>query len=741
EFHAAAADKIIEEAFELYRELVVKNSSGILKESADLLEIILAEIKPFGFDMTHIVEMMGKRVAERGGFKKRLFLDQVGGSELCNIQIQRHPFMIFNPSQKQHLLTLLKGEMERSREVWIASAFYDPGAANLLIKEFSRFIEQGGKIRMLLSTMGNMVDPDYFIHLENHIQGILLKIFHPPEIAFDENPPNFHVKVWLFHHQNSFGAILTGSSNFTGAGLLRNVEWNYFSPLEVNLPFNTGDTPFITAVNEFERIWSHQSVVLSSDFLAGYTKRFKKSSYPQTTRLFEQVSTWDVTVRHIKPNSAQQEALDNLNAFRKKNIQKCAIIAATGIGKTYLAAFDFLQSGYRRLLFIAHRESILSEALKTFRQVMNDPLFGKIHGGGQAAHPECPSVFAMIQTLSRNNHIEKFAQNDFDYIVIDEFHHAEAAGYRKILQYFQPQFMLGLTATPERMDGRDILAHCDYNIAFEVRLFEAIKRNLLTPFQYFAIYDEIDYESIKWRGSHYDEDELNQSLINDTRTNIVACNLKKYLPASGKIKALAFCSSVSHARFTADKLSQDHGLTSCALWSNSTDEERRHAIERLETETDPLNVICTVDIFNEGVDIPRLSHVLFLRPTLSFTVFLQQLGRGLRKVDGKDFLVVIDFVGNFRKAHVAPLAMCGYTSFEDFSSDSKVCIEKMLADNLPQGCYVSPDIEVRRIWDHQIRAIIDKKLSTAERLKNIYQNIKNDLGQETPLSLMDMFVN
>jgi len=736
------ARKIIEETFELYRELTEQNKENVLKESADLVEIILAALKPFDFGLNDIICKMNDRASERGKFNNNFFLDQVGGNELCNADIQLSPSIVFNPSRKHSLLNILKGELERSREIWIASAFYSPGATNLLLSEFSKFIDKGGKIKILLSTMGNFVKPEYFSHIEDHIHGINLKIFHPPTIPFDKNPPNFHVKAWLFHHNDSEGSIVTGSSNFTEAGLNRNIEWNYFSPLEVNLPFNPEGSPFISAKNEFKRLWDNDATSMSDEFLAGYQKRFDLLKPLQSPHeVFEEVDGWGSLPDQITPNEAQKKALDKLSELRINGAKKAAVIAATGVGKTYLAAFDFKQSKCKSLLFIAHRETILTSAMKTFRSVLNDPSFGAIHGSGQVAPGASKAVFAMIQTLSRDNHLEEFSNKKFDYIVIDEFHHAEASSYKKVLEQLSPDFLLGLTATPERMDGRDVLAYCDYNVAYEIRIMEAINRNLLTPFQYFAIYDEINYDQITWRGTKYDEEELNKALENDTRTEIIANNLKKYLPSDGKIRAIAFCSSISHARFTAERLTDPHGLPAIALWGESSDDERRDTIARLENETDPLNIICTVDIFNEGVDIPQLTHVLFLRPTQSFTIFLQQLGRGLRLCDNKDFLVVLDFVGNFRKAHVAPLALCGYTSLEGFIPESKTHLTKLLTEKLPEGCYVSPDIDVQRIWDHEIKSILERGLSAEERLKLIYQDIKNDLGRKTPLDLMDMVFN
>lgn len=346
----------------------------------------------------------------------------------------------------------------------------------------------------------------------------------------------------------------------------------------------------------------------------------------------------------------------------------------------------------------------------------------------------------MIQTLGRQENMKKFPPDTFEYLVIDEFHHGWAKSYRHVIEYFKPTFLLGLTATPERMDGRDVLGLCDYNVACEVRLLDAVDRGWLSPFQYFAVHDDTDYESITWRSTHYDEEELSAALSRDNRSDIVAENLRRYLPSTDKIRALAFCSSVAHARHTADRLTAKHGVESLSLTGEVSQEERRKAIERLRNAGDPLTVICTVDLFNEGIDIPELSHLLFLRPTQSFTVFLQQLGRGLRKARGKEYLVVIDLVGNYRKAHVAPLALMGYNSIEEFAEDRKSRQTKKAFDvKAPAGCFISADYEVRRIWDKEFRESLERG-SRAERLKVIYQEIRDDLECTSP-SLMDFIAS
>jgi superfamily II DNA or RNA helicase/predicted house-cleaning noncanonical NTP pyrophosphatase (MazG superfamily) len=745
-FKQALGRKILEEAGELFAQWTSGNADGVLNESADVLEITLAALKHYGFSLDDLVAVRSRRLEELGGFEKKLLLESTGSALDGGICFCETPTMVFSPTSKNRLIDLIDAELNRSEAAWIASAFYSPGITNLLVSSFERFMRCGGSLYILLSTMGNIVRPEYFTHLKQFVPGANLKVYHPPGLSFDQNPPHFHVKTYLFRHRAGTGSMLIGSSNFSEAGFTKNIEWNYFSQGEINLPFD-GLPPFAAALNEFERCWSDESVEVTDTFIEGYRKRWEPVSAfkpsvqweiirDEKTEIFDEQRPWGSP--GIEPNDAQKEALDNLASMRAQGLGKAAVIAATGVGKTFLAAFDFKASGSNRLLYIAHRGNILVQALNSYRVVSGDPSFGEILGRGDCLVNRDASVFAMIQTLSKTGQIKKFRPDDFDYVVMDEFHHSEAATYRRVLDYFKPSFLLGLTATPERMDGRDVLKHCDYNIGYEVRILEAVDRGWLVPFQYFAIYDETDYRRIRWRGTRYDEEELDNALIDDTRTEIVARNLKKFLPAKGKIKALAFCNSVAHAKFTAQQLTKNHGIEAVDLTGLASDDKRQEAIGRLQEEADSLQVICTVDVFNEGVDIPEVTHVLFIRPTQSFTVFLQQLGRGLRKTAGKEFLVAIDFVGNFRKAHVAPLALCGYTSAQEYAEDYLVSKKIQPWAQLPKGCHISRDLEVKRIWDEEIRKIIRDQLSPEDRLKALYLEIKTNLDGQAP-SLMDFY--
>jgi hypothetical protein len=344
----------------------------------------------------------------------------------------------------------------------------------------------------------------------------------------------------------------------------------------------------------------------------------------------------------------------------------------------------------------------------------------------------------MVQTLSQANTLDQYKDDAFDYLVIDEFHHAEANSYQRLLNKFKPQFLLGLTATPERMDGRDVLKLCDYDVAFETRLFDAINNHWLVPFQYFAIHDPSDYQALRWTQRGYIDADLDQVLINDTRAALIFNNLVKFLPATGKIKALAFCSTQQHAEYMSAQFNQlgaSRGIQSVCLLGQDSVDRREAAIQQLQDENHPLQIICSVDIFGEGIDIPAVSHVLFLRPTQSFTVFLQQLGRGLRLLPDKDYLVALDFVGNFKQSYVARLAINGYTSVEDFKQHTH---QQTQAKQLPSACYVNADTDVQRIWDADIKRILTPA-NKIDVLTALYQELRNNL--DCSPQLMDFFVN
>ncbi len=411
----------------------------------------------------------------------------------------------------------------------------------------------------------------------------------------------------------------------------------------------------------------------------------------------------------ITPYSYQQEILDKLNAEREiRGYNRNLIVAATGTGKTVISALDYKRFQKQnpdkpcRLLFVAHREEILAQSMYTFRAVLKDANFGEMYVGKHKPD-SIDNLFVSVQTFNSKEFTEKTTPDFYDYIIVDEFHHAAAPTYQKLLEYYNPEILLGLTATPERMDGKNILTYFNNRIAAEIRLPEAIDRKLLCPFQYFGVTDTVDLDSLKWSVGGYDEGELSRvytlsGFAANKRADLIVNSLLKYVTDIDAVKGLGFCVSIEHAAFMTEYFNE-HGIPSMYLTGNSHDEERKSAKENLVSGK--VRFIFVVDIYNEGVDIPEVNTVLFLRPTESLTVFLQQLGRGLRLSEGKDCLTVLDFIGQANKKY----------NFEDkFSallSNTTRSVSREIKDgfvSVPKGCYIQLEKKAAKYILENIRS-------------------------------------
>ena len=389
----------------------------------------------------------------------------------------------------------------------------------------------------------------------------------------------------------------------------------------------------------------------------------------------------------VVPHGIQEEALAALEATREEGNRAGLVVLATGLGKTWLAAFDSDRPEYRRVLFVAHREEILSQAMHTFRRIRPDASFG--HYAGEKRQPDADILFASIQTLGRMRHLERFSTGAFDYIVVDEFHHAAARTYRRLIDHFRPQFFLGLTATPERTDGGDLLALCGENLVYRSDLLEGIRQDLLCPFHYFGVPDEVDYRNVPWRNSRFDEDKLTAAVATRSR----AQNALEQLQRRGGTRTLAFCVSQRHADFMAEFLSEQ-GIRAVAVHSGPTSAPRAMSLAQLQAGD--LDVVCAVDMFNEGVDLPALDTVMMLRPTESRIIWLQQFGRGLRRAPDKPYLTVIDYIGNHRTFLLKPQTLLGLGPSKSDVLNALASLESGRFE-LPPGCEVTYDVEAVNI--------------------------------------------
>lgn len=410
----------------------------------------------------------------------------------------------------------------------------------------------------------------------------------------------------------------------------------------------------------------------------------------------------------IQPRFAQIEALEELNKTLEEEYNSALVVMATGLGKTYLAGF-FAQN-FKKILFIAHREEILYQARDSFKRIMPDKQYGIYNG--RIKESQADAIFASIYTLSMKQHLERFRPDEFDLIIVDEFHHAAADSYKRALEYFQPRFLLGITATPDRNDNKDVYAICNGNVAFRLDFLEAINRQWLAPFKYFGVYDDTDYSQITWLGNRYDEEELLQAQLREE----LALKVLHSWENNKQTRTLGFCSSIRQVDFLSDYFNKQ-GYKTVSLHSKQAGLSRSHVISQLSTGE--IDIIFTVDLFNEGVDIPAVDTLLFVRPTESLTVFTQQIGRGLRLHPSKETCVIIDLIGNYRNADIK------LSLFDTLPSEGKT---RNIQPALPNFCEIDLDINVIDLLKEMFR----KRQPRREKLFKDYLDLKKEIGRRPP---------
>lgn len=531
------------------------------------------------------------------------------------------------------MLEELKREIVTSDEIlWLVSFIKWTGIRNL-IEELREFTESGGKLRVI--TTSYMEATDYKAVEE------LSKLSNTEiKASLNKQSTRLHAKAYLFKRKTGFSSAYIGSSNISNSALTAGLEWNM--KVTERESFNIVQKFVAT----FESYWNDPEFVTLSNENANNWNLFKESLRPEISK--EERATYFFDIR---PYHYQQEILDELDAERKIHQRnKNLIVAATGVGKTVISAFDFKRyydnNPKAKLLFVAHREEILKQSLYTFRMILKDENFGDLFVGQHK--PEALNhLFISIQSWNSRSMDAITSKDYYDFIIVDEFHHAAALSYKRLLNYYKPDILLGLTATPERMDNESILHYFDDYIASEMRLKEAIDRNLLVPFHYYCVTDNVDLSGLKWTRKGYDTEQLsNLYTANDRRSELIIRSMKRYVTDIEEVKGLGFCVSVEHAKYMASYFNSKN-IPSIALHGGSPREDRDHAQTKLKNGE--LTFIFVVDLYNEGVDIPEVNTILFLRPTESLTVFLQQLGRGLRLAENKECLTVLDFIGQAHK--------------------------------------------------------------------------------------------
>lgn len=601
-----------------------------------------------------------------------------------------------------HFLPHLSAAFAQSNQVDLAVAFVKTTGLRLLLPDLQAMVEAGGihRVRVLTSDYLDITDPEALrLLLLLQEKGAEVRVYTT------ENQGSFHLKAYLFARfaegQLVSGTAFIGSSNISKQALQDGLEWNY----RVVYPQDPG---YLEARHRYEELFSHpSSIVLSDSWIEAYEKRRLPPTRSIAPGSHEQEAP-------PHPNPVQQEALAALAETRDSGYRRGLVVLATGLGKTWLAAFDAVQMGARRILFVAHREEILSQAAATFVRILPGRRVG--YFTGRSRDGDVDVLCASVQTLGKASHLERFAPQHFDYVVVDEFHHAAAATYRRLLTHFAPSFLLGLTATPDRTDQSDILSLCDDNLVYGCNLFDGINSDLLSPFHYYGIHDEsVDYKEVPWRNGRFDPEQLSNKLATLARARHALAQWR----TKAQQRTLAFCVSTRHADYMAEHFNRA-GVSAAAVYAGST-LGRAQALEKLQDGS--LQVVFSVDLFNEGVDLPSIDTVLMLRPTESKILFLQQLGRGLRRHQGKSHLVVLDFIGNHQAFLGKPQALFGVgATYKALAAFGRKVQKNEL--ELPPGCYVNYDL-----------SIIDflKSLDSAGPQKD-YEALRAALGRRPTLS-------
>lgn len=585
-------------------------------------------------------------------------------------------------------------EIESADAIDVVMAFIRRSGIRPLLAALRRHCEAGKPLRVLTTT--------YTGSTEGAALEQLTALGADVRVSYDVSTTRLHAKAWVFHRATGFTTAYVGSSNLTNSAQVAGMEWN----VRLSSARNPDAVEKIIAV--YSGYWQ------SGDFIP-----FDSEVFVEATRPRESLDALSgMSPLEIRLEPFQERLLELIAVSRQHGHHRNLLVAATGTGKTVMAAIDYARLRNEltrsRLLFVAHREEILDQSLATFRHALRDYSFGE--KWVRKARPRAfDHVFASIQSLNAND-LSQLARDHFDIVIVDEFHHAAAPSYRRLLDHIEPRELLGLTATPERADGLPLLHWFGDRIAAELRLWDAIDQHRLTPFAYYGIHDGLDLREIPWRRGHgYDTDRLTDAYTsNDAWARLVVKQVRDHVDDAGSMRCLAFCVSIEHAKFMAQHFNAN-GIAAVAVWGDSKPEERRGALRDLAAGR--IQIVCSVDLFNEGVDVPAVDVVLMLRPTDSATLFLQQLGRGLRKSAGKAICTVLDFVGTHRKEFRFDrrfMALLGGSR-----RDAERAVEEGFPF-LPAGCHLELDPVARDIVLRSLRQAIPSTWARkAEELRSL----------------------
>lgn len=610
---------------------------------------------------------------------------------------QYNPKLLVNDYKRgMKVLSTIENELRTCDEFYFSVAFITKSGVVSLINVLDELANKGIKGKIVASQYQNFTQPDALRRLLCY-ENIELRIV---------TEEDFHAKGYIFRHDDSYSFII-GSSNLTQNALSENKEWN------VKLSSMPEGSVMKNILDEYDRTFANATVV-TEDWITQYEKIYSYaiSSRNTVSRNLENV----IELNKVNPNSMQVEALASLELLRAEGKDKALLISATGTGKTYLSAFDVRKFKPKKMLFIVHRENILRSAERSFKRVLGNINSGILGGGNK--NYDLDYTFAMINTISKEDVMKQFEPDHFDYIVIDEVHRAGAPMYERVIEYFKPKFLLGMTATPERTDGYDIYKTFDHNIAYEIRLQHALEEHLLCPFHYFGITD------MSVNGEVVDDETEFRYLVAQERVDRIIENAMHYGCGGERIKGLIFCSRNEEASELSAEFNR-RGLKTVALSGADNEKKREEAISLLESddEENHLDYIFTVDIFNEGIDIPQVNQVIMLRPTQSAIIFVQQLGRGLRKAPNKEYVVILDFIGSYKNNFMIPMALSGDRSY------NKDTVRRYVREGskVIPGCSTVHFDEVSRKKIFQ--AIDTANFNDVKLIKESYRQLKYKIGK------------
>ena len=669
-------------------------------------------------------------------------------SKLRSDENYRPQFVFNNYQEGRKVLASLERELRHCDEFAISVAFITMSGLVSLLPILAELEARNIKGRILTTNYLNFSEPKALKRLQE-FKNIELKMF------WSKSGSGFHTKGYMFR-QGDVYRLIVGSSNLTANALTKNEEWN------TKIVSLTEGEYTLNLLSRFEQLWQDENSLTYDKFMIVYSNIYnaqkeasiklqQASKIAITAKKEEQLvadevkyagdvtnsfsntiygATSKYSITQLRPNYMQSEFVSNMRDLRAKGAKRALLISATGTGKTYASAFAVKDFAPKKMLFLVHREQIAKQALKSYRRVLGNKVnLGLLSGADKDMQADY--LFATMQSMAKIDTLNKFSPDEFDLIVIDEVHRAGADSYQRIINYFQPKFYLGMTASPDRTDGYDIYALFDHNIAYEIRLQQALEEDMLCPFHYFGITD------IAINDTNFSNDEAGDTfnlLTSDSRVDHIVEQSNYYGYSGDRVKGLIFCSRNDEAEEISRKLNK-RGLKTLSLAGKNSQDEREEAIARLVSDEreDKLEYILSVDIFNEGVDVPEINQVIMLRPTQSPIVFIQQLGRGLRKANNKEYVVILDFIGNYDTNFMIPMALASDRSYN--KDNLRRC--------LLEGSRIIPGastIHFDKIAQKRIFASIDNsRLNDVKIIKESYKNLRNKLGRIPKLADFDQF--